>query len=174
MPDALLKAVCSRTRQITVVEDALTAFAAGGVHAMHDATEGGVICGLWEMAASSGLQVQADLDLVPMPEDIAALAQALAFDPWCAISEGTLLAAVSENAVDSVLSAWKNKGIDGWAIGRFGASGASVTIRHEGKTSEVVEPAPDPFGTCFLPASRQTRDRAILVDYGLLPIVRTR
>ena len=38
---------------ISVVEDARLALAAGGVHAMHDPTEGGVATGLLEMATAS-------------------------------------------------------------------------------------------------------------------------
>jgi hydrogenase maturation factor len=37
--------------QMTIIEDALTAYRAGGVTAMHDATEGGVLGGLFELEA---------------------------------------------------------------------------------------------------------------------------
>src|SRR5665647_1406938 len=46
-------------RQISIVKDALTAYRAGGVHAMHDPTEGGVLNGIHEMADASGLGVRA-------------------------------------------------------------------------------------------------------------------
>ncbi len=41
--------------QISVVKDALTAYGAGGVHAMHDPTEGGILNGVHEMADAAGL-----------------------------------------------------------------------------------------------------------------------
>ena len=46
-------------KRISVVKDALTACKAGGVHAMHDPTEGGIAGGAHEMAdaASLGLKV---------------------------------------------------------------------------------------------------------------------
>lgn len=40
-------------QKMTVVEDALTAMDAGGVTGMHDATEGGVVGGLYEIANAS-------------------------------------------------------------------------------------------------------------------------
>ena len=43
-------------RQISVVKDALTAYKTGGVHAMHDPTEGGVAGGIHEMADASRLR----------------------------------------------------------------------------------------------------------------------
>src|SRR3989337_349999 len=44
--------------QISVVKDALTAYKTGGVHAMHDPTEGGVVGAIHEIADASGLGVQ--------------------------------------------------------------------------------------------------------------------
>ena len=145
----LLDKVCQRVDQITVVEDALTAFAAGGVHAMHDATEGGVIGGLWEMHAASGVPVRADLDKVAVPGDIAALASALGFDPWKAISEGTLLAAVDPNRLDGVIAALADKGIDSDVLGSFDAAAAGNTLRRDGEDVDLPEPDIDPFWDLF-------------------------
>jgi len=178
-----LDTLCARTSEITVVADALTAFAAGaapaktdaaaaaaprdearrnaptraaapsgldnGVHAMHDATEGGVLGGLWEMADASGLTVHADLDAAPVPEDIAELADALGFDPWRAISEGTLLAAVAPEAADAVLSAWAKVGIKGYRLGSFDGQARKSTIRSSGMTEPLTEPGIDPFWPLF-------------------------
>lgn len=149
LDDTTLDHLCARTNQITVVEDALTAFEAGGVHAMHDATEGGVLGGLYEMSAASGTRVVADLDGVPMPEDIARLSEALEFDPWCAISEGTLLAAVNPDGVDGVISALKEVGIVSFRLGRFDSSATRSTVRRNGIVSELPEPGVDPFWALF-------------------------
>ncbi len=147
--EELTERACARADQITVVADALTAFAAGGVHGMHDATEGGVVGGLWEMAAASGLGLEADLDTVEAPEDIAAVSSALAFDPWCAISEGTLLAAVEPDAVARILAAWREAGIEGWAVGRFSAAGSPVLVRRGGVNIEISDVGEDPFWSLF-------------------------
>ncbi|HDQ45809.1 MAG TPA: AIR synthase, partial [bacterium] len=149
MDPALLDRVIRRTDEITVVEDALSAFSAGGVHAMHDATEGGVLGGLWEMHAASGIPVYADLDNVPVPEDIASLAGALGFDPWLAISEGTLLAAVDPGSVQAVLTTWEGLGIPGFVLGRFDASLGRNTLKQNGKTGALPDPQEDPFWKLF-------------------------
>ena len=57
-------------QQMTVVKDALTAMEAGGVHAMHDATEGGVRGGLFEIASASGIGMEIDESLFVYPEEI--------------------------------------------------------------------------------------------------------
>src|SRR3990172_10951934 len=56
-------------QQISVVKDALTAYRTGGVHAMHDPSEGGVVGGIHEMAYASGLGVKVFEDrIVVEPE----------------------------------------------------------------------------------------------------------
>jgi hydrogenase expression/formation protein HypE len=149
MDSGLLDKVCARTNEITVVEDALTAFKTGGVHAMHDATEGGVLGGLWEMQASSGLQMEVTLEPSMIPEDIEALSKALEFDPWLAISEGTLLAAVRPESVKAVQSTWKKIGIPSYVIGRFDASLSESRIVRDGQSLPLPEPQEDPFWRLF-------------------------
>ncbi|HOX00781.1 MAG TPA: AIR synthase-related protein [Candidatus Paceibacterota bacterium] len=152
---SLLERALARTSEITVVEDALTAFGAGGVHAMHDATEGGVLTGIWEIAHAAGIPAACDLDAAPVPEDIAAVARELGFDPWAGISEGTLLAAVAPEAVASVAAALAAKGIPAWTLGRFdaalakdSATSAGLLVRG-GVARPLPEPAEDPFWALF-------------------------
>ncbi len=152
-PTALDQAV-DRARQITVVEDALSAFVAGGVHAMHDATEGGVRGGVCEMSSACGVAARIDLDGVDVPFDIRAVAEALGFDPWEAISEGTLLAAVAPESVARVREAWRNLGIDSFELGRFdGSLGRSIVCR-DGRMADLVEPERDPFWDLFFAGLR--------------------
>jgi len=147
--EKLTDRACARTDEITVVADALLAFDAGGVHAMHDATEGGVLGGLWEMATAAGVGIEADLDSVSVPEDIARVAATLGFDPWAAISEGTLLAAVEPESVGAVMSAWKRAGIESWQIGRFTGIPSHIVAQRDGRKERVPEPEEDPFWALF-------------------------
>jgi len=144
-----LEKLCRRVDEITVVDDALIAFRIGGIHAMHDATEGGVLGGLWEMHASSGLPIRVDLDSVPVPEDIQALTDALNFDPWKAISEGTLLAAVNPHYVKQVTQAWGKAGIDHSTLGTFDKSLKEYILVRNGREQELPEPDIDPFWDLF-------------------------
>jgi hydrogenase maturation factor len=138
-----------RVDQITVVEDALVAFETKGIHAMHDATEGGVMGGLWEMSAASGIPVDVNFDAIAVPKDIAALAEVLGFDPWQAISEGTLLAAVAPEAVTRVQEAWSRAGIPSMVLGRFDAALKTNTLVRHGTRQVLQEPEKDPFWELF-------------------------
>ena len=149
IPAAELEQALERVKQITVVHDALTAFSVGGVHAMHDATEGGVLGGLLEMAAAAGIPVRADVDAVSVPADILGVATELGFDPWYAISEGTLLAAVAPDRVPDVQARWQQEGIHSDAIGVFDASLPHSTVRRQGTDAPLQEPEADPFWDLF-------------------------
>ena len=152
----VMERLAGRVKEITVVKDALTAFGVGGIHAMHDATEGGVLGGLWEMHASSGLPVQVDLDSVAVPEDIKLLGLALGFDPWKAISEGTLLVAVDPHYVDNVRKAWAKIDIESHILGRFDASLGRNTILRNGVAEDLPEPDVDPFWDLFFAGLRSS------------------
>lgn len=149
LSEDIVERACARSNQITVVADALLAFETGGIHAMHDATEGGVLGGLWEMAAASGVAIEADLDAVDVPEEIAQVSAALGFDPWAAISEGTLLVAAQPDRVGQVMSAWEQAGIESWEIGCFTGSMSEVRAKRKGREETVSEPEKDPFWDLF-------------------------
>jgi hydrogenase maturation factor len=139
----------AHVQQITVVNDALTAFAAGGVHAMHDATEGGVLGGVLEMASAAGIAASVDVDGVEVPADIRDLANVLGFDPWQAISEGTLLAAVEPSSAPHIREAWRHAGIESYVLGRFDRSLRQNVVRRNGLTVALAEPDIDPFWALF-------------------------
>jgi hydrogenase maturation factor len=147
--DENIEKLIGRSNEITVVKDALLAFETGEVSAMHDATEGGVVGGLWEMARSSGLPVFADFDRVDIPEDIFSISKELNFDPWEAISEGTLLAAVKPGKEKKVMELLKANGIESWILGRFDSSLKRNTFRQKNIESELICPEEDPFWKLF-------------------------
>lgn len=152
----MLEKACRRVEQISVVKDALTAFKAGGVHAMHDATEGGVLGGLWEMQAASGIKLQADLDKIAVPEDILSIAKALNFDPWKAISEGTLLIAAEPKEVEKLKFKLCETGIETYILGSFSASLKVNSLCRNGQVMELPEPDVDPFWDLFFAGLAQT------------------
>jgi len=90
-----------------------------------------------------------DYDRVEIPQDIAALARELNFDPWQAISEGTLLAAVDPRHVQDVQRVWNALGIESFVLGRFDAELKENTVRRNKTVQPLVEPEADPFWELF-------------------------
>jgi hydrogenase expression/formation protein HypE len=149
-PAALVAKAKGLARSITVVEDALAAAAAGGVTAMHDATEGGVIGGLFEIASASGVGIEIDERLFVYPEEVRMVCEAFGLDPVRSIAEGSLLITVRPDRSRAVLAGLKKKRIAASVIGRVVRDIRVRTIRRADGRSERLEiPVQDPFWPAF-------------------------
>jgi hydrogenase maturation factor len=136
--------------QMTVVEDALTA--APFAHAMHDATEGGLLNGVFEIAAASKTGVTIYEDRIVIPDEIAAVCRSFNIDPLISISEGTLVITAAPQNSDRIIKELKNKNINAWDIGEI-TKGERLFIKKGGDKS-VLEPVlVDPFWPVFFSAA---------------------
>lgn len=118
---ALGRALVSRAKKfmqkISVVKDALTAIEAGGVTAMHDPTEGGIVGGLFEMAEASHVGFSISSSAIPIAEETKAICDYFGIDPLQTISSGCLLIAASPEMDERMISALSDKGIPAARIG---------------------------------------------------------
>ena len=114
---------------ISVVREALTACDAGGVHAMHDPTEGGLATGLWELAhlANAGLEIEEAA--IPVFPECRAICEHLDLDPLGVIASGALLIAVEPGSADRVCAALNDIGISCHAIGRLTSPEGGMKMR---------------------------------------------
>jgi len=138
--DALVARARELRHRISVLPEARAA-ARAGARAMHDVTEGGVLAAVHEMAAASGLGVTLDGDLVPVPEETAAMCAHFGADPLALIGSGALLIATPQPA--RVLEAVANAGVRAAAIGVFHPAGAPRVVRRAGRERALVPPARD-------------------------------
>src|SRR2546425_12807236 len=76
---------------ISVVRDARLAAASGGVRAMHDPTEGGLLAGLYELARAGRAGLRIQKENVPVLKETLAFSGVLGFDPLALIASGALL-----------------------------------------------------------------------------------
>ncbi|MCL2288688.1 MAG: AIR synthase family protein [Candidatus Bathyarchaeota archaeon] len=115
----LLKSAKGFYKQVSVVKDALTAYKTGGVHAMHDSTEGGIFNGIHEIADAANLGVQVfEREIVVKPETDK-ICRFFDVDPLQLISSGALLIAASPESVSKVIEALEQQGIFAAVIGEF-------------------------------------------------------
>jgi len=135
-----IAAAKDRFYDMSPVEDALIAAAAGPVTAMHDATEGGVYGGLFEMGRAAGVGIEIERDRVPVQPGVREACDFFGIDPWISISEGTLLATVDPDGVDDVLAALQSAEIPAADVGRV-VDGSGLAVDGE----EVDHPGTDPF-----------------------------
>ncbi len=106
------------TPGISVVPEAAAAVAVGGVHAMHDPTEGGLATGLQEVAAAAGVGLEIFADTLPRHPDCLALCRRFGLDPLGLIASGALLLATAPQATPRIEQAITALGIAVTRIGR--------------------------------------------------------
>ncbi len=115
----MLEAAKGFYNQISVVKDALTAYRAGGVHAMHDPTEGGILNGVHEMADAAGLGITVFEDKIVVEPETAKICRYFDIDPLQLISSGALLIAAEAESASKIISALAEQGIYAAVIGEF-------------------------------------------------------
>jgi hydrogenase maturation factor len=138
---------------MTVVEDCLTAVRAGtgdrGVTSMHDATEGGVLGGLVEVAVASGLGLRAERERIPIRPEVEEICREFGMDPWSAISEGTLILTCRPEKAATILDLWREAGIEAAAVGELTPAGSPPVLTAGGVDHPLVHPRVDPFWEAF-------------------------
>jgi len=105
--------------KISVVKDAVTAFKTGGVHAMHDPTEGGVAGGIHEMADASNLGAKIFEEKIPIQPETVQICEFFQIDPLQLISSGALLISAKPELGDKVIERLEQKQITASVIGEF-------------------------------------------------------
>lgn len=110
LPPDTLGTVQAGLDELDSVRAALTAAAAGQVTAMHDATEGGIVGALHEVADGAGVRLVVDREGIPIREGVRAASEVLEMDPWRATSAGTLIIAVDPADTDAVIAALADRG----------------------------------------------------------------
>ncbi|MCY0878890.1 MAG: AIR synthase family protein [Firmicutes bacterium] len=151
--DDVYRAADALFTQMSVVRDAEIAAKAGvrarGVTAMHDATECGVVGGVYEIAESSQLGVELLDDAVIVRPEVAAVTQLVGIDPLISISEGTLLLTVKPEAQGRVVRALEEAGIPVSVIGRMLPADEGRWRVSRGVRRPLEHPRIDPFWAAF-------------------------
>lgn len=131
--------------QMSVMDDCAIARQFDGVHVMHDATECGIWGGLYEMARAGNYGIYIEQDLIPIQPVIKKTAQLFNFDPFVAISEGTLIAMVAKKQANRLVSAFSRRGILSAVIGEVVSQNKGLKIRTRGKEWILQHPKVDPY-----------------------------
>lgn len=135
--------------QMSVMDDCAIASKFPGVHAMHDATECGILGGLYEMARAGDYGMHVEKDLIVTQDVIMKTCEHFKIDPYIAISEGTLIAIVDPNEADLLVGEFKWKGIVSSVVGEVTDKANGVEILEKGVSSKLTHPRVDPFWSVF-------------------------
>jgi hydrogenase expression/formation protein HypE len=149
----VVRAADALFERMTVVPEARIASAFGlrgrGVTSMHDATEGGVIGGLLEVAAASGVGLRVDRRLIPVRPEVRAVCDHVGIDPYVSISEGTLIATVTAARAAAFVSALADDGIEASVVGEIAERDEGCSLVTPEGEGPMTHPGLDPFWAAF-------------------------
>lgn len=145
---------------VSVVADCRAAVRVGvherGVTAMHDATEGGVLGGLVELAKACGHDLRIERAHIPLAPEVRVACEVFGVDPYTTVAEGALLVTAKAAQTDAVLAALREDGIVAANIGEVMKGKGRVWLAEpQGGVTTLDEPAPDPYWAAYARAVRE-------------------
>ncbi len=135
--------------RMSVVEDARICAQAGGMTAMHDATECGIWGALFEIARASGKGMRVVREDIVADEVALKVCELFGMEPMSSISEGTLVGTVHPDHAAGVLQALEAAGIPASDAGELLPNERGVRVVEGGKEHDLVHPGTDPFWGTF-------------------------
>ena len=89
-PAYLVEEAAAFDRFLSIIPEAATAMKSG-VCAMHDASEGGILAALWELAEGAGVGLTIDLKKLPIRQETVEVCECLGANPYELMSGGCLI-----------------------------------------------------------------------------------
>ncbi len=150
MSNTMLQAAKNFYSQISVVKDALTACKTGGVHAMHDPTEGGVAGGIHEMADASNVGVKVIEEAITVQPETAKICSHFQIDPLQLIGSGALVISVEAKSASQIVGSLKRERIQAAVIGEFTKNtDQRVLVQKDRETKALPRPLSDHLWTAL-------------------------
>jgi len=153
---------CTMVRFCTTVRDAREARKAGlgrsGVTSMHDATEGGVLGALDEMAYASRKAFVVDERRIPISAEAELVCASFGIDPLRTMGEGALLLTCRPERIPVLQRIMSRAGIPIKQVGQV-EKGKGLFLSHRGGGGLRFKPRPDRYWMAYERASRLELDR---------------
>lgn len=140
----ILNRIPELKKMISVGKDVQTLLKIGvdNIHAMHDATEGGVLGAIYEMSEASGVGFEVFEEEFIIREETKALSNVLGIDPLKLISSGTLIAAVDAEHAEEAVRVLKKEGIEASIVGYIKEK-EKILVKRTGEKIHISEPPLD-------------------------------
>jgi hydrogenase maturation factor len=139
--------LAKQVRMQSCVQEALQLAQITGVHAMHDATEGGLVGALNEIAEASQVGFKIDFAQIPFAVGVAGLREkfGLSDEQTMALSStGTILVAVNPKARQKAEKALRRNGLEAHFLGEFTKDKRRLLIK-KGKETPFPPTATDAY-----------------------------
>ncbi len=143
VPESAIREAVEFPGEISIVDVAVRLAESGLVNAMHDATEGGVLGALVEMALASGLSIKVEADRIPVPNPLRVIAEKTGVSPLKLISSGALLVTYPPENRGQIEDIVRRSGRPFSPIGVAVEGPGQVVLNMGGQTIILREPPED-------------------------------
>lgn len=149
----LFEKACAYLHKVSTVMDALTAVSLGvhedGVTAMHDATEGGVIAAVFELAQASRLGAEILLSEIPVATETREICRLFHIDPLTSLSEGSLVITCRPERTEKLLGKLRAAEIPASLVGRLTKTQRYLGLDSSGARQPLHYPRSDPYWKAY-------------------------
>jgi hydrogenase maturation factor len=140
--------------QVSVVADCQAALGVGirerGVTSLHDATEGGVLGGLLELARASGHDLRVERAKIPLSTEARAACEVYGIDPYWTLAEGALIVTVAPAQAAAVRAAMADRKIMAAEVGEVMSGKGKLWLTDpDGTVRTITEAEPDPYWEAY-------------------------
>lgn len=129
-PEYLVEEALSFDKYLSIIPEAATAMKSG-VCVMHDASEGGILATLWELAESSGVGLSIDLKKLPIRQETVEVCEFCDVNPYELLSGGCLVMATEDG--NQLVLALQEQGIPAVVAGKITDSNDRLIFNGEEK-----------------------------------------
>ena len=138
-PAYLIEEAISFEQYLSVIPEAAVAVKSGEC-ALHDASEGGILAALWEMAEMAGVGLTIDLKKLPIRQETVEICEALGINPYELLCGGCLIMTCADGG--SLVRALEEAQIPAVVVGKITDSNDRL-ILNEDETRYMDRPAQD-------------------------------
>lgn len=129
-PASLIEEAKGFDQYLSIIPEAATAVKSG-VCVMHDASEGGIMAALWELADSSGVGLTIELKKLPIRQETVEVCEFCNVNPYELLSGGCLLMTTEDGS--ALVEALNREGIPAVVVGKITDSNDRVILNDDEK-----------------------------------------
>ena len=129
-PQYFIEEAAGFDKYLSVIPEAATAMKSG-VCVMHDASEGGIMATLWELAESSGVGLSIDMKKLPIRQETVEVCEFCDVNPYELLSGGCLVMTTEDG--NSLVEALAEANIPAVVVGKITDSNDRIIVNGEEK-----------------------------------------
>jgi hydrogenase expression/formation protein HypE len=148
----VLQEAMGMLKECSTVREALVASSTGirsNVTSMHDATEGGVLGGLYELSEACGKALHVNSSKIIVRDVTRKICKLFSLDPLVSLSEGTLIITCRDYHAEKLVSILEKNGIVSSIVGKVSSGKGLWLMGKDGRYRKFSPPSSDPYWDAY-------------------------